>query len=193
MIGCDEECFRRNLVYANEPTCLAVQAEYKRLFNREILADVQKKFGSNLRMAITARFTPRYDFHAQRVLQACKGWGTDKPCLSAVLGTLSNYEVQLVSRRYNEIFRNEEAPYNDIRKTIGGEWMGAELRSAFLSLLDSKSPKVHWTPKSVYPGEAQYAAQQFRQVSQYCCYFDCVNSYIVFRCFLCAGSFCSVL
>lgn len=166
MVGCDKEVFKRHLCRANDVTCRAIIQEYQNLHNRSLLDDINKKFGGNLKMALVARLTPRLDFYAKSIFKACKGWGTNKSSLTSTLGSLTNHEVQLMSERYNEIFREKKVPYNDIRKTVQGEWLNAEFKLAFLSLLDCQSPKGHWVAKSTYQGEAANAAAHFTQYVQ---------------------------
>lgn len=108
---------------------MALCAAYEALEDtkQSLCKDVEAKFGGDLEFAALARCRPRFDFLAYRLYKACKGWGTDEECICRVLGCLDNNEVKVVAERYNEMYADQEEPFNDFLALIGSELSGSLL------------------------------------------------------------------
>jgi hypothetical protein len=159
--GCNEDVFLEILNQANDATIELIVDAYKQY--GDLQTDVEKKMGGDLEKAVVARITPRIDYLAIRVYQACKGFGTDEECIARILGCLTNHEVEKLVQRYNDIHRDCETPYNDFRTLMQSELSG-DFLTAILIMLDGTSPKGHYRLKETYPEIANIECEKFQNV-----------------------------
>ena len=158
--GCDEDEFIDILTKANEPTIKAIKKAYKGL-DRDLEEDVKKKMGGDLEEAVLARITPRLKYFCRRIYAACKGWGTDEEALCRILGCLDNAEVAELREVWPTIYKNEDAPFNDLRALMVSELSG-DFEMAILQMLDCESPKGHWRATATYTVDAKESADEFK-------------------------------
>jgi hypothetical protein len=80
------------------------------------------------------------DFFAERIYDACKGFGTDEECIARILGSLDNGEVNKLRFLYDNKYSNEKNPFNNFRELMVKE-LGGDFQEAILYCLDNPSPK----------------------------------------------------
>jgi len=166
-MGCDEQVFIDILCKANEETCQAIRDSYDSLENSKmsLVHAVESKMGGDLEFAVLARVRSKTEFMAMRIYKACKGWGTDEECIGRVISCLTKAEAQMMEHHYNEFYKEEEAPFNNLRDLLASELSGSFL-DAMLALIDISAPKGHSVHEDTYPAEAERAAHYFcEQVS----------------------------
>lgn len=161
-MGCDEDVFLEILCKASEKNIMAIRQAYETKYpGRDLVKDVASKMTGDLEFSVLARVRPTFDFLAKRIYDACKGFGTDEEIIARILGCLVNSHVMLLVERYNQVYADKEAPFNNFRALMESELSG-DFLDAILMLLDNPSPKAHWVQKALYSKNAIKDADVFK-------------------------------
>ncbi|CAE8627259.1 unnamed protein product [Polarella glacialis] len=156
------------LCQANTETCKAICDAYDELpdSKKSLLEAVESKMGGDLEFAVIARLRSKSEFMAVRIFKACKGWGTDEECIGRVISCMTKAEAQQMEEHYNNFFKDEETPFQNLRQLLASELSGSFLE-AMLALIDISGPKGHSVHEETYPVEAERVAKYFaEQVSE---------------------------
>lgn len=103
-LGIDPEPFLRILPYLSHQQFLSVNNCYK---DRKLIADIKSKLGGDFQQAVVIRCTDKYEYLAQRLDDALKGFSTNKEAISRILGCLSRPECVNVKLSYNRLGLNK--------------------------------------------------------------------------------------
>eukprot|EP00599_Poterioochromonas_sp_BG-1_P004842 CAMPEP_0173141554 /NCGR_PEP_ID=MMETSP1105-20130129/5567_1 /TAXON_ID=2985 /ORGANISM="Ochromonas sp., Strain BG-1" /LENGTH=371 /DNA_ID=CAMNT_0014054787 /DNA_START=938 /DNA_END=2053 /DNA_ORIENTATION=+ len=99
-LGFDPEPFTNILVNINAAQFESINEHYP---NRQLVKDINSKLGGDFQMAVLSRCTNKYEYLANRIESALKGWSPDKETLCRVLGCLSRPDCVKVKLAYNRL------------------------------------------------------------------------------------------
>jgi len=161
-MGCDEQPFIDHLCKANDETVAAIVQAYEELGDskKSLFQAAEDKMGGDLEFAVLARLRPKPKFFAYRLFKACKGWGTDEECVGRVISCMTKVECDICEETYNELYKGEEAPLNNLRALLASELSGSFLEAINL-MMDTTSPKGHRVEMKYYEPNAEQSACYF--------------------------------
>ena len=81
--------------------------EYKTLFGRDLLEDLEDELGGDLGKTIQAMFKTPVDYDCSELNKAMKGMGTDEDTLIEILGSRTNQQLKAIKLRFKELYNEE--------------------------------------------------------------------------------------
>ena len=112
-----------------------ISQKYSQLYNVSLIKDFQTYLNGNFRDTIIGLFTPLLDYDCQQLRKSVKGLGTDEKSLIEILTMRNSDEIQLIRKRYSEIF-----PKRDLLKDVEDDTSGY-FRKLLNSLITEKRSK----------------------------------------------------
>lgn len=99
--GFEPEPFQRILVNINYAQFESINNQYP---NKQLLKDIAAKLGGDFQLAVLTRCTEKYDYYAQRIETALRGYiSSDTDTLCRILGCLSRPECAKLKIAYNRL------------------------------------------------------------------------------------------
>jgi len=99
-IGFEPEPFIRILANVNIKQFESINDFYP---SKQLIKDIQSKLGGDFQLAVLTRCTNKYDYLANRIETALKGFSPDKESLCRILGCLSRPDCVRVKLAYNRL------------------------------------------------------------------------------------------
>ena len=112
-----------------------ISQKYSQLYNVSLIKDFQTILNGNFRDTIIGLFTPLLDYDCQQLRKSVKGLGTDEKSLIEILTMRNSDEIELIRKRYSEIF-----PKRDLLKDVEDDTSGY-FRKLLNSLITEKRSK----------------------------------------------------
>lgn len=106
----------------------AIVKEYKTLYGRDAIEDLEDELGGDLGRTIQAMYKTPVDYDASELYKAMKGAGTDEDTLIEIIGSRSNSQLKAIIQRYKELYKT------DLEADIVSECSG-DLKRLLVSLL----------------------------------------------------------
>ena len=83
----------------------AILKEYKTLYGRDALADLEDELGGDLGRTIQAMYKTPIDYDCSELYKAMKGAGTDEDTLVEIIGTRTNQQINDIKARYEQLYK----------------------------------------------------------------------------------------
>ena len=106
----------------------AIIKEYKTLFGRDAIEDLEDELGGDLGNTIQAMYKTPVDYDCSELKRAMKGMGTDEDTLIEIIGSRTNSQLKAIVARFKELYKE------DLEKEVKSETSG-DLRNLLISLL----------------------------------------------------------
>lgn len=106
----------------------AIVKEYKTLYGRDAIADLEDELGGDLGRTIQAMYKTPLDYDCSELYKAMKGAGTDEDTLIEIIGSRSNSMLKAIKLRYKELYKL------DLEAHVVSETSG-DLKKLLVSLL----------------------------------------------------------
>jgi annexin A7/11 len=82
----------------------AIIKEYKTLYGRDAIADLEDELGGDLGRTIQAMYKTPLDYDCSELYKAMKGAGTDEDTLIEIIGSRPNSVLKEIIKRYKELY-----------------------------------------------------------------------------------------
>lgn len=128
--GCDDNGLIEVICRRSNQQRQEIAKEYKTNYGKDLFESIKGETRGNFEDLMVALLTPTLDFYCKEIYDACYGIGTDEEVLIEVLCTLSNYEINLIKDRYQEMFKK------DLESVLVGETSG-NFKRLLVSLLNA--------------------------------------------------------
>ena len=109
-----------------------ISQKYSQIFNKSLIEDFKSYLSGDFKDTIIGLFTPLIDYDCKQLRKSVKGLGTDKKSLIDILAMRNSNEIQLIRKRYSEIY-----PKRDLLKDIKDDTSGY-FRKLLISLITEK-------------------------------------------------------
>ena len=109
-----------------------ISQKYSQIFNKSLIEDFKSYLSGDFKDTIIGLFTPLIDYDCKQLRKSVKGLGTDKKSLIDILAMRNSNEIQLIRKRYSEIF-----PKRDLLKDVEDDTSGY-FRKLLNSLITEK-------------------------------------------------------
>ena len=106
----------------------AILKEYKTMYGRDALEDLESELGGDLGKTIQAMYKTPVDFDCSELYRAIKGAGTDEESLIEIICSRTNSELIAIKKRFTELYKE------DLEKWVVSE-TSSDLRRILVSLL----------------------------------------------------------
>ena len=104
-MGTNEEKIIQITAYRSNKERQEILKEYKTMYGRDALEDLDNELGGNLCKTILAMYRTPVDYDCHELYKAMKGAGTDEDTLIEILATRSNDHLRLVKDRFFQIYK----------------------------------------------------------------------------------------
>ena len=111
---------------------LKIKDEYKRLYNSDLIKDLQKALHGHFEDVVIGLFYSPIDYDCYQLRKAVKGLGTDEEALIEILSTRPPSIIKKIKRRYEDMF-----PGHNLLKDVEDDTSG-NFRKILMSLIDAK-------------------------------------------------------
>jgi annexin A7/11 len=114
----------------------AIVKEYKTLYGRDAIADLEDELGGDLGRTIQAMYKTPLDYDCSELYKAMKGAGTDEDTLIEIIGSRPTSTLKAIIIRYKEIYNL------DLEQHVVSETSG-DLQRLLVSLLQCNRSETH--------------------------------------------------
>lgn len=126
--GCDEKPIIEITVKRTNADRQMILKEYKTMYGRDGLADLEDELGGDLGRTIQAMYRTTSDYDATELYKAMKGAGTDEDVLIEIIGTRTPQELEKIKESFTKLYKE------DLEKWVISETSG-DFRNLLVSLL----------------------------------------------------------
>ncbi|GJQ75979.1 hypothetical protein Trydic_g18033 [Trypoxylus dichotomus] len=107
--GTDEKAIIQVLGNRTNEQRLQIVVQFKTLFGKDLIEDIQSESSGNFKKLLVALLTPLPILYAKHIRKALEGFGTDEEVLIEVFCTKTNHEIRTIRGAYESEFgRNLE-------------------------------------------------------------------------------------
>lgn len=103
--GTDEEPIIQITAFRSNADRQEILKEYKTMYGRDALEDLDDELGGDLGKCIQAMFLTHVDYDCKELYKAMKGGGTDEDTLIEIIGSRSNSQLKQIKERYQELYK----------------------------------------------------------------------------------------
>ena len=110
---------------------MKIRQEYKSMFGRDLMSDLNSELSGNFKTAMLALFTDPLEYDVDSIYKAIKNWGTDEETLIEIFASRPNWYLNKIKTKYKEKYKN------DLEKDVIGDTSGP-FQKLLVSLLQCK-------------------------------------------------------
>lgn len=130
-IGTDEKALIEIAAKRTHKDRMKIRHEYKSMFGRDLLSDLESELFGDFKNAMLALFTDPLEYDVDSIYKSIKGVGTDEDTLIEIFISRPNWYLNKIKIKYQEKYKNDLK--NDVINAISGDF-----QKLIVSLLQSK-------------------------------------------------------
>ena len=110
---------------------IKIRREYKAMFGKDLMSDLNSKLSGNYRKMMLALFTDPVEYDVDSLYEAIKGAGTDEDTLIEIFASRPTWYLKKIKKKYIEKYKR------DLEKDVIGDTSGT-FKQLLVSLIQCK-------------------------------------------------------